>query len=719
MRSTIRRLAKFGLIVVVTYLVAGNVFLNTAIGPWAINRKPERFALAWSHGLTWWPGVVALWNVQAKGHVRHVLWNASAARAQGRIALLPLFSRELRLADIDVAEVQVGVERSEEEMLPPPTHPGGWTLHFARIGTTTFRHARLMGVDIDASGSATFGFVKQMRGGPMEVLPSEVALRDVEMRAGGTRWLHNGTLDGSIAIARHLREQAPGLAKLALTDAHVRLGGDVPGLAVDLASASQWDTALVADAKGGRLEADLSLARGTLASGGRLDLRVPLRATRDGAQMDEQAVLQAIVGAEGVHVDVHLPPPPGDEGSLRASLNLAGTTIDVPFDAKAMLARTSGTLDVDWRFGSLEWLGPLLVKTPWLGLDGAGRMAAALKLDAGRLAPGSRVEIPEVDVAAVVAGHRFAGKARATARLDAAERGERAHVALAIARFDVAATEAPSVVLMRGTGLDIDLDASGELLDFRETATTRVHFQNADIPDLKVINGWLPGEALAITGGRARFDADLALAADGRISRGRVGVHGQRAAARLGALGLAGDFDLDGRIGGTDLAARHFDLDQTTLKLRNVRIVDEGRTAGEQWWANVALKRGRIEAKRPFKIEADADIEMQNVGLLLALFTRHRDYPRWVLRLADAGTMRATGHMAMDAGALVFDRVEARNDRFAMQARMRLAHSQAKGDLLLNWGVLGLGLEVDKDRHEFHVLRAREWYAARPALIAR
>jgi hypothetical protein len=719
MRSAIRRLVKTGLIVAVAYLVAGNVFLNTPLGPWAINRKPERFELAWSHGMTWWPGFVALWNVQAKGHVRHVLWNASASRAEGRIAMLPLFSRELRLAGIDVTEVRVGVDRSDEEMLPPAARPGGWTLHFARIGTTTFRHARIVGVEVDANGSATFGFIKQLRGGPMEVLPSQVSLRDVEVRAGGDALLHHGTLDGDVAIARHLREQAPGLAKLGLTDAHLKIDGEVPGLAVDLASASQWDTALVADANGGRLEADLSLARGTLASGGRLELRVPLRATRNGAQLDEQAVVQATVGDSGVHLDVHLPPPPGDEGSLRASLDLAGSTIDLPLDAKAVLARTSGTLDIDWRFGSLEWLGPLLVKAPWLALEGAGRIDAALKVEAGRLAPGSRVEIPEVSIAATVAGHRFTGKARATGRLDAAGSGERAQVALAVARFDVAAADAPTVLLMRGNGLDIDLEASGQPLDFRETATTRIRFANAEVPDLKAINAWLPGEALAITGGQARLDADLALAADGRISRGHVGVHAQRASARLGALRLAGDFDLDGRIGGTDLAARHFDLDQTTLKLRNVRIIDEGRTAGEQWWANVTLEKGRIEAKRPFKIDADADIEMQNVGLLLALFTRHRDYPRWVLKLVDAGTMRATGRMAMDAGALVFDRVEARNDRFAMQARMRLAHSQAKGSLLLNWGVLGLGLEVDKDRHEFHVLRAREWFDAQPALIGR
>ena len=56
MRRIARRVITGLLIVPAVYLIAGNIFLNTGIGPWAINRKPERFSLQWSHGLTWWPG---------------------------------------------------------------------------------------------------------------------------------------------------------------------------------------------------------------------------------------------------------------------------------------------------------------------------------------------------------------------------------------------------------------------------------------------------------------------------------------------------------------------------------------------------------------------------------------------------------------------------------------------------------------------------------------
>ena len=47
----------------VLYLVAGNLFLNTSIGPSTINRKPDKFQMHWDSGSTWWPGQVSVSDV--------------------------------------------------------------------------------------------------------------------------------------------------------------------------------------------------------------------------------------------------------------------------------------------------------------------------------------------------------------------------------------------------------------------------------------------------------------------------------------------------------------------------------------------------------------------------------------------------------------------------------------------------------------------------------
>ena len=62
-------------------------------------------------------------------------------------------------------------------------------------------------------------------------------------------------------------------------------------------------------------------------------------------------------------------------------------------DVRELLRHLSGTADWRWHFASLRWLTPLLASRPWLQLDGAGDINAALKIDAGQLAPGSRVDV--------------------------------------------------------------------------------------------------------------------------------------------------------------------------------------------------------------------------------------------------------------------------------------------------------------------------------------
>ncbi len=718
MPRVFRRLVGFVLAFAAIYLVAGNLFLNTPLGAWAVNRKPERFHMGWSWGLTAWPGQVVLWNVETKGHVRHLQWSARAARATGRIAILPLFSRELRLPSIDARDVSATIDRVEQEMAPPPARDGGWRLRFDRIATDSPRQLRAGAFAIDMQGSAHFAFTKQLRGGPLEILPSSAALTDLLVKTGDHVLLHDGQLDGHFAIARHRREDAAGLDKLGLADGDIHLRGRTPALAVDLDAGKAWHGAIVEDADGGDLDLKLRLARGVLEPGGVVDLRLPLRATRDGARFDDAATLRIGVVDSGLHVDLALPPPPGDSGRIEGRFEIAARRVPDLVAIDGLVAKTSGTLDVDWNFASLDWLTPLLVKAPWLELEGAGRVVAALRLAQGRLEPGSRASVPEVDLVATIAGHRFSGQARAEGALVDGAGGQHATVALTLARYDVVDADAPGVRLVQGHDLRIDLDAAGALTDFRESAKARLRFADAALPDLRPLNAWLPAAAIELDGGTAKVGSDLELDAEGRVTRGRLNLAARSMRARFGAIALAGDFDLDARIGGSDLKTRHFDLGGSTLKLRNLSLPGDERAAGRRWWIDLATDRARIEATRPFALEADARIGMQDLGLLLALYARHRDYPRWVLGLLDAGRADARGRLRFDRRGLVVDDVVASNDRFEVKARLQVDRATPRGDLLLGWRKLALGVELDRGRHQFHVLRARDWYAAQPALLA-
>jgi hypothetical protein len=108
---------------------------------------------------------------------------------------------------------------------------------------------------------------------------------------------------------------------------------------------------------------------------------------------------------------------------------------------------------------------------------------------------------------------------------------------------------------------------------------------------------------------------------------------------------------------------------------------------------------------------------MKNVGFLLALFAQKKRFPRWVVRLIDAGTAEVQGLARVQGRRLVLDRLQAENRRFRMRARLQLGEAAPEGDLLLRWGVLGLGVELNPGERDYHLIKATQWYESRPDLL--
>jgi hypothetical protein len=173
----LRRIVWLLVILSALYLVAANVFLNAGFAPGLINRKPDRFTLHWERGMSLYPGHVVLWQATFRGHARRIAWHAGADRVSGRIALWPLLRRELRVPHIWADNMAFGLDLAHE-LEPAEPRPDGWILRFDRIATDSLREARwgshtFTGTD----GHAEFGMWKQLRGGALEIFPSQATLR--------------------------------------------------------------------------------------------------------------------------------------------------------------------------------------------------------------------------------------------------------------------------------------------------------------------------------------------------------------------------------------------------------------------------------------------------------------------------------------------------------------------------------------------------------------
>src|SRR5690606_38852919 len=109
---------------------------------------------------------------------------------------------------------------------------GGWMLRFDRIASDSVRQGEFDGLRLEGQGSARVGFVKQLRGGPMELLPSQARFQKARLVHDGEEVLRDAELDATFAIARQRREEAAGLRKLLNTDARLKLRGATSALDV-------------------------------------------------------------------------------------------------------------------------------------------------------------------------------------------------------------------------------------------------------------------------------------------------------------------------------------------------------------------------------------------------------------------------------------------------------------------------------------------------------
>lgn len=694
------------------YLVAGNAFLNTPLGARALNAKPERFQMHWSSGFTWWPGQLSLRDVAFQGQARRLAWEARATRLEGRIALWPLLSRRLHVIGVEADEVEGGVRRVAQDLAAPPARAGGWELQFDRIASRSVRRTYFDGLVLEGDGAVQVGFYKQLRGGPMALMPSIARFRQARLAYGGAELVREADAQVRFAMDRHRPEEAAGIDKLLKTELAVALKGKTSG--VDIAVGPDGAAGLRLVPGTGTADLDVVFARGRLTPGSRLGWSMPLGGHDATGTARRDALGLALAVDRDIVVKATMPRRDDGRISLDADLILRGN--DVPLRRLAsLLPRASGHVVGDWHFSSLRWLSDMVAQAGWLSFDGAGDVHADVRVVGGRLAAGSRIAVPAVDAVAHVMGHRVRGRGRAELQLDAGAQDQRVpRLQVVMEHFEVASSKAPAAVYVQGHDLRLSVNAAGDHARLRDTLEARVTFAGARVPDLRVYNALLPSAQMRFDGGAGTLSGDLSLDAAGEVGHGTLRVAGRGARMHLAGMQLRGDIDLDLKLRRANLKQRAFVADGSTLRLGNIGFTEPGGESRRGWWARIRLDRARLDVGSPVSAGGGADVTMRDVGFLLALFSRQKEYPAWVYRLVDAGQAQVRGRVHWRGDTLVLDRMRAVNDRYEVLARLRLQGARRHGDLYARWRALSLGVEMSGTQRRFHLVGAKTWYDRRP-----
>jgi hypothetical protein len=229
-----------------------------------------------------------------------------------------------------------------------------------------------------------------------------------------------------------------------------------------------------------------------------------------------------------------------------------------------------GRLAVKGRLDRLGFLDPFLAKAldgRGISLAGGGDFTARLALEAGRLAPGSRLAVESEEVAVRLLDFRAGGRGRLSADWQEDEEGS---IARFRATFDEAGVQrfSDESRLLEGARLVLDAEvrppAAGELPGADALELT---WEDARLPDVAVLGHYLPADApFALDRGSANSRGRLRITGDS--ASGSLELVGRAITGRLFDEAIGGELSLDLNLAEARLDASLLDVSGTRLELQ-------------------------------------------------------------------------------------------------------------------------------------------------------
>ncbi|HEV7783947.1 MAG TPA: hypothetical protein VGQ28_01355, partial [Thermoanaerobaculia bacterium] len=256
------------------YLLAANLFLNTRLGSWAVNRRPERFRATWSSAWSVWPGGVWVRGLALRGRsANDVAWTVTVDRGHGWIDVPALLRRRFVVNGFRGEGVRSSVSRGEGKGgRPEPETPGErprppWGVRIDHVELAEVREVGYNDLRLTSdgrgrvSGSFSFVFGRAFRMGDTRLA----------MPAGRLWWsdelvAQDLKVDGTVSFAPFVPHEHPGMEGWDFLSGSLQAHGQVPGLPFLAGSG------LEGTRDPGWLVADLRVDRGRLTPGSHAEL---------------------------------------------------------------------------------------------------------------------------------------------------------------------------------------------------------------------------------------------------------------------------------------------------------------------------------------------------------------------------------------------------------------------------------------------------------------
>jgi hypothetical protein len=211
------------------YLVAANLFLTTAIGPWAINRNPRRLRVTWARAWSLYPGDVRVRGLAIEGHTGRVDWSVGVDSGRGWIDMPALALRRFRVIGFAGEGVRSTTARRPEDIGTerrgtPRRFP--WRVEMPGITLTGVREIGYDRFRLRGDGTAHGGFSLRV-GGDFTLAPTTLRMPGALLLLGDETVARGLDVRTEAAIAPFTPRRHPGVAGFDFVSGTLRARGSL------------------------------------------------------------------------------------------------------------------------------------------------------------------------------------------------------------------------------------------------------------------------------------------------------------------------------------------------------------------------------------------------------------------------------------------------------------------------------------------------------------
>ncbi len=381
-------------------------------------------------------------------------------------------------------------------------------------------------------------------------------------------------------------------------------------------------------------------------------------------------------------------------------------------ESREALRAVSADISIGGRVPDLRFLKGYFRQAPWLKLDGAGQLQAAVQVKKGVLMPGTQIAVDSEEIQANFMDYTASGSGKV--RGVVTQKGNKifSTVSVSLDDFDFAHLKQSYIF---GSGLTVT--GTAEQLDLTDPFTdlrVAIDLPESDLPNFGAYNTYIPPEScIFIYRGRGRIRSHFDFDAAAKSASGNITLSAEKIIVQFDRVTLVGDLKIKARLNDGDMEARAFDMAGTTIEFSNGYVGSKRIETETDWWARFELPKGEGQFTTPAKLDARIQMSLRDTRPLVVFLAEEKGVVRWFKNMLTVKDIEARADFKMADKVVAVENLEMTGEHLEVLGELDIFSRQFAGVFYARLRDLSVAVELRPGQRKFKLAKSKPWYENR------